>query len=182
MFSMRNMLLYRNNGMTFLELVVTIAIAAILSAIAAPSFVTTTQRFRVMGETTALVSTMSFARSEAIRRGEPVSVCASADGASCLSSSLWHQGWIVFSDRNANRTVGTILKKQPALVGSDTVNSDNSASFVTFSADGFTMALPASFVTFAVRTAPANTYATQCLVINKTGRLQTQSTGTGSCT
>lgn len=56
-------------GFTAIELLVTIAILAVLAALAAPSFTPSLERWRVMQATEQLKSTLYFARSEAIKQG-----------------------------------------------------------------------------------------------------------------
>lgn len=181
MFNMSNNPTYFSAGLTLIEVLVVVAIIAILSAIAAPSFLPATQKFRVLGEASSLLNTITFTRSEAIKRGIPITMCASANGASCLSSNEWHKGWIVFTDEDGDQTVGTILKVQPSIKGSDTITPDSAISSVSFNRDGFAMNLPVSVLTFAIHTSPANSNATQCVVIKKTGRLQLQPPGSENC-
>lgn len=89
------------NGVTLLELMVTVAIVAILGALAAPSFRTLIQTNRTRTVARELMSTLDLARSEAARRGQPVSVCRSSDGSSCSAMGAgWDSGWIVFVNEN----------------------------------------------------------------------------------
>jgi type IV fimbrial biogenesis protein FimT len=178
---MRNIYSRDMQGITMVESMVVLAITGILTMIATPSFVGTTQRFRVLGESNLLLTSMTFARSEAIKRGMPVTLCASADGATCLGTPTWQTGWIVFTDVNGDGTVGTKLKVTPALKSTDDIQADNAVAAVTFGRDGFTTGLPASVVTFAIHTTPANTGATRCVAVSRTGRLETQTAGTGTC-
>ncbi|MGQ9860680.1 MAG: GspH/FimT family pseudopilin, partial [Thiobacillaceae bacterium] len=93
----------RQSGVTLIELLVTISIAAILMAIAVPGFQDFFRRNRLDGATSDLMATLNYARSEAIRRGVPVSVCRSSNGTSC--SGGWQQGWIVFTNPDNDDTV-----------------------------------------------------------------------------
>ncbi|MBC7573164.1 MAG: GspH/FimT family pseudopilin [Herminiimonas sp.] len=179
--SMRNIYFRHINGITMVESMVVLAITGILTMIATPSFVGTTQRFRVLGETNLLLTSMTFARSEAIKRGIPVTMCASSDGTSCLGTATWQTGWIVFTDVGADRTVGMLLKVTPALKNSDSIAADNAVASVTFGHDGFTTGQNVGVVTFAIHTTPANSSATRCVAVSRTGRLETQSAGAGAC-
>jgi type IV fimbrial biogenesis protein FimT len=165
------------------EIIVVIAIVAILAMIAVPSFVSSTQRIRVASNASSLFSAMTFARSEAIKRGIPVTICASSDQATCLSSNVWETGWIVFADPNADKTVSAILKAQPKLKGTDTFRASNAAASVTFSRDGFAMGFPTGVptLTFTAHSTPDDVNATKCVALSKTGRMATQAAGTGSC-
>lgn len=92
-----------SQGVTALELMISLAILAILSAIAAPGF----KSLRHDGERTSAVNgfihALYLARSEAIKRSSVVSLCKSPDGRTCANRSPdWNAGWIVFvnSDRD----------------------------------------------------------------------------------
>lgn len=91
-----------SQGVTLIELIVTIGIVAILSAMAAPSFA----NFRYDSERAAAVNGflhgVFLARSESIKRGQVVTLCKSRDGSNCANDAQWHDGWIIFvnSDRD----------------------------------------------------------------------------------
>jgi type IV fimbrial biogenesis protein FimT len=87
-------------GFTILELMVTLAIAAVLFSMAAPSFSQLTIRNRLVTYANDFIATVNYARSEAIRRGSPVSICASSDGVNCAGS--WNDGWIVFANTDSD--------------------------------------------------------------------------------
>lgn len=171
------------SGVTILELVVVVAVVAVLLGVAVPSFVGMTQTNRVAGEINALSGDLQFARAEAIKEGLPVTICTSSNGSSCLGSNNWSTGWIVFSDANGTQTVDvgdTVLRKQIPWTSSDSFSADNSIAAVTYSRDGFAMALPGT-VTWKLHTQPLNAAASRCVAVNIAGRQQVQKTGTGSC-
>jgi type IV fimbrial biogenesis protein FimT len=89
--------MHSNNGFTLIELLVTLAVAAIVLGIAIPSFNTQilNNRSIVLGEDFA--SAINFARSEAVKRGKRVTLCASSDGSLCNGSD-WVDGFIVVVD------------------------------------------------------------------------------------
>lgn len=87
-------------GFTLIELMVVLAILAVLLMVAAPSFQDSIRRNRLQSTLSDVASMLSFARSEAVTRGAPVSACASADGAACAGTN-WEDGWIVFLDDGA---------------------------------------------------------------------------------
>lgn len=79
-----------------MELLIAIAVLAILGTLAVPSFVQTIQNNRIASQANELVASTQLARSEAIKRGVEVRICSSDDGASC--SGAFTDGWIVLSD------------------------------------------------------------------------------------
>lgn len=85
-------------GFTLLELLVAIAVLAILLGVGVPGFFEIIANNRVTTQTNELVSALNYARSEAVKRGDAVSVCSSIDGASCAAVTDWSTGWIAFTD------------------------------------------------------------------------------------
>lgn len=85
-------------GFTLVELMVTIAVAAILLTVGVPSFRELIQNNRVTTSNNALITALQLARSEAVKRGRSITVCASTDGTSCAASVDWTTGWIVTTD------------------------------------------------------------------------------------
>lgn len=87
-----------HKGFTLIEMVVTIAILAILLTIAIPSFRALIINNRITAQANDFVSDVTYARAEAVRRNMRVSVCKSNDGATCTAGFDWSGGWIVFTD------------------------------------------------------------------------------------
>jgi type IV fimbrial biogenesis protein FimT len=164
---------------------IVIALAAILSALAAPGMSRMLRSNRVQVEASALTADLRFARAEAIRRGMPVGVCPSSDGKACLSSNTWQAGWIIFNDDNGNgavdATTDRVLRRRAAINDGDSVMASPSRTAVVFGGDGFTTGLGTSSVTFALHTADASAEATRCTALTLSGRLAIQSAGQGTC-
>lgn len=84
-------------GFTFIELVMTLAIVAIMSSLALSFSEAFLQDNRISTANNSLISSINLARSVAVTRGQRASICASRDGASCTGTA-WELGWIVFTD------------------------------------------------------------------------------------
>jgi type IV fimbrial biogenesis protein FimT len=173
-------------GFTLIELLVTIALAGVLLAVAAPSMTRLIGANRVQTEASSLVNDLQFARAEAIKEGQAVTVCPSSDGKNCLGTNTWQKGWIVFSDVNGNATVdaadGDPLRTRAAFKGADSFVAAPATTAVTFNREGFTSNLGTSVVTFKLHTSDNATKATRCVAVSIGGRLTTQAAGEGSCT
>ena len=108
----------RNQGFTLIELMITIAIAAILLMIGIPSFQNAINSSRLNGASNELLNDLMFARTSAISQGQRVVVCTSNDQANCTATP-WADGWIVFEDLNRNDQVNapaeTVIRVHQAL-------------------------------------------------------------------
>ena len=102
-------------GFTMFELVAVMLIVGIIAWIGTSSFGYVTGSNRISAEINALNSDLRFARTEAIKEGLFVTVCASSNYTTCSTSSPWQDGWIVISDPTGTQTPnGTPLHVQPA--------------------------------------------------------------------
>lgn len=100
-------------GFTLNELIISMAVAAILMTAAVPSLRSYVVNTKLSAGTNALIGSLNFARSEAIKRGVPVSICASSNGVFCTLTP-WGQGWMVFVDEG---TPGLVDGDDEVLVG-----------------------------------------------------------------
>ena len=87
------------SGFTLLELMIVLALGALIMTMAIPSFRNSINNQRLVTATNELVMSFTLAKSEAIKRVVYVSVCKSSDGATCTgNTSSWNEGWIVFAN------------------------------------------------------------------------------------
>ena len=82
----------KQKAFTLLELMVTVAVAAILMAIAVPSFVDIVRGVRASANVSALTTALSVARAEAVRH----------NSVACVTSGDWSAGWSVMVDANGD--------------------------------------------------------------------------------
>lgn len=88
-------------GFSLIELMVTIAIVAILVAVAFPSFEGSMRSNRVTTAANEFMGSVSLARSEATRSPGGAVLCSSQGGSACDGTS-WNDGWIVWIDLNGD--------------------------------------------------------------------------------
>lgn len=91
-------------GFTLVELMVTLAVLAILVTVAVPSFQGSIRLNRVSTCNNSMLAALNLARSEAIKTRGFADVCASADGIACGTD--WTQGWMVWVDSNRDGVLG----------------------------------------------------------------------------
>lgn len=86
-------------GLTLVELMVTVAIMAILLGVGVPSFQSFVQNSRATAQANEFLTAMSLARSESLKRARPVSICGTTNNQTC--NGTWQDGLLVFRDGNA---------------------------------------------------------------------------------
>ena len=89
---------FRAQGLSLIELLITIAVFALIVSLATPGLGTLVERNRVVTSANGLVAHLNYARQEAVMRGEFVSACPSFDQQTCSRDNQWDQGFIVFRD------------------------------------------------------------------------------------
>jgi len=123
-------------GFTAGELTVTVAIATILLSIAGPSYVAIIRTTRLTTQIYDFYAALNLARSEAVKRGTPVTLCPSTNLTTCAASGTqWESGWIVFVDANNNHAVDAgdeILRAAPALAGGYTLRGTSATTLPTY--------------------------------------------------
>lgn len=88
----------RQAGVTLIELMIVVVIAAIMAAVAAPSFSSFIQSTRLTSTMAQLTGDLNRARSEAIKRNSRILVCAHAVNGTTCSGTSWNNGWLVCYD------------------------------------------------------------------------------------
>src|SRR5690242_9276873 len=128
------------SGFTILELMITVAVLAILMGIAVPSFSEMIRQNRLATQTNDLLTATNFARSEAVKRGSRVTLCP-ANGNNCSGDSQWSAGWLVITDDGPN--VGSldagemVLQRWPA-ASAQSLSVANPLTAISYRASGAT--------------------------------------------
>jgi type IV fimbrial biogenesis protein FimT len=158
----------KNSGVTLLELMITVGIIGLVTAIAVPSMGAYIKSERLTSQINTLVSHLVYARSEAITKSQQTVVCISSNGTSCTGTD-WASGWIVFGDTDSNGTVNnleTVLRVQQAL--SVNTLTSNIGTSIVYDNRGFATSQTGTF-SLCDDSEPANLKSIQ---ISITGRVR----------
>lgn len=134
----------QQRGFNLIELMVTVAVVAILAAMALPSFNEAIVGNRVAGATNDFIAAVNYARTEAIRRNSPAGICATNNSTSCVTGASWSDGWIVWATNVADPTIQDVLRVG-AFSNRDTFSAPSGAKAVQFNLRGALTGTPATF-------------------------------------
>jgi type IV fimbrial biogenesis protein FimT len=171
-------------GFTLIELMVTIGILAVLLTIAIPSFTSTIINYRLTSISNTFVASAQLARSEAIKRNGRVTMCKSADGAACVSTGGWEQGWILFHDidNDAVKDAAEVIIKTESALPANYVTTTGD-HYISFTANGGSEltsgAAQATTVTLCSQTEPVG--PAKQIVMNFVGRVRIQKYTATTC-
>lgn len=165
----------RAAGISLVELLVAVAVVAILLAIAFPNFEGSMRRNRLATTTNELLGSVALARSEAIRNTRGAGICASEDGATCGDD--WNAGWLVWTDsRNPppDGTVVRVVNAHPRLVLEAVDTGGTGVSQVAFDYRGRPTDFASTVFTLQPDTCPGGQELVRTLTINVSGQMVNQ--------
>lgn len=143
-------------GFTLIELMVTIAVLAIVISIAVPSFSNILRENRTLALTSELQGAIQLARSEAVKRRSNVVLCRrNTAGDACANGTDWANGWLILS--------GTTVIKVWDSAGSMVVAGPNTG--LTFKSNGTVV----STVNFAVNASGCSGTQKRTLAVSTIG-------------
>lgn len=124
----------RRRGFTLVETLAVVALLAVIAVMGTPSFVAWYVRDQVDARAKALVSTLAYARSEALRQGARVTVCRTDAARRCLVAGQpcgngiadWSCGWAVLAERGGALS---LLHAQPLLAAVSIAGTQTNLTF-----------------------------------------------------
>ena len=141
----------RARGFTLIELMVMLAVLAIVITAGLPQMMVFFKGNRMVTNTNELVSGLQIARSQAIKEGSRVTICKSTNAGAATPSCAagaegWEDGWFVFVEspggtvgEYVDGTDGPILKINTGAEGTNvtiTANNTQIDKFVSFTSRG----------------------------------------------
>lgn len=176
----------KQRGATLLELIVVLAVSAILLTTAIPGFSALFHSNRLTAATNELVASLHLARSEAIKRSSRVVMCPSSTGSACAAGG-WQQGWMVFHDANNNAqrdaAEPVVLSHPPLRAGMWVTSKGSTASYISYTPAGDVQqvsgAIQAGRLTLCNASVPPG--AGREVVVSRTGRPRTAKVSLVSC-
>jgi type IV fimbrial biogenesis protein FimT len=111
-----------NTGFTLFELLVTLAVVAIVTTLAIPSFRQTIMNNRLTTQANEFITDLNIARSEAVKQGNTITITSN-------NGNNWAAGWAMTDSG------GTTLRVHSTLDGTTTLTG--SAGTITYLRTGF---------------------------------------------
>lgn len=165
----------RARGFTLVELMITIAVAAVMLAMAVPSFTRMLANTRQTSATNSLLNAFEYARNSALRGGQPVTVCPIANPTDTSCSADWNTGWGVVSAPAGGSSV--LLLSGGLGARGVSVTASAGAVPLVFTPRGLVTGVPVATGTdlFTFCDSRGSAYA-HSLVVNTGGYIQTSQT------
>ncbi len=129
-------------GFTLVEMLVAVAIAAVLASIGIPSLQSTIEDNQMTSRYNEFLSSLNFTRNSAISQGNSVALCKrNATGNNCAANDAgWQNGWLVFSDKNNNGSVDAgeeILLDKSDIDTQVNLQYSRAINRISYSAEGY---------------------------------------------
>jgi len=162
-------------GFTALELVVAMAVAAILLSAGGPALRNYTWNQRMKAAMDTLQSDLKLARGRAISHNTQTVICPAASADDCSELTTWQDGWLVFADLNGDRRrqPGEPLIRRAGGIDLLDIRSSASRTYLRFYANG---SAPGSNTTIRFCDSRGASHA-GAVIVSNSGRIRAQTDG-----
>lgn len=178
----------RDAGFTLVELLVTVAISAVLLLVGVPKFSEVVRSLTLTTEANKFLAQIYLARSESIKRSGRAALCKSTDGGSCANGGGWEQGWILYDDvdNNGRRSMdeAIVFRGQALPSGYVLTGNQNVARYLSFTDAGATRMTSGAFQAGTLTLCHLSGGPTEArqIIISAVGRPRIQKTTVNACT
>ena len=140
--SRKSSFIRQNSGLTALELLITLSIAAILFSLATPSFSNLISNSRMSSSLSSLEKILKLARIEALTNQESVIICGSNNESNCTQSTSWETGYMSFLDgkslgrsskNDVDQRLIQLVQEQP---DNTSIHISGPKNYIRFNSDG----------------------------------------------
>lgn len=172
---MRAALPQPERGFTLIELMVVVALIAILMSLAVPSLAAFQRNSELRATASGFLAAVQSTRAEAMKRGVDTYMVP-------VSNNNWANGWVVYADndRSQSRTAADTVLMQTGPIAVKTTVSSNATDasefagaagkFIRFNGGGFPLAMDGSFRGGAIEFAVTGSTEKRRVVLNAVGR------------
>lgn len=170
----------RESGFTIFELIAVVSIVAISASLAVPSFRETIRNNRIITTSNDVLTGLTLARTEAIRRNQTVTICGSSDPEaavpSCVGTGAWTDGWVVFVDADNNTqptNAAEIVRKQAVDAKGIEIIRSGGASRISFTPNGLALTFNSTVSVCDDRKGDSSEHEhMRNVILNNSGRLR----------
>jgi type IV fimbrial biogenesis protein FimT len=131
------------HGFTLYELLVTVVVMGIILSLGVPNFLEFTRNNRMAATSNDLLAAFTLARTEAVKRKSPVTVCSSlnplADPPAC--GGTFADGWVVFADDDGDIAIDAgeeVIRSVDAVPDGITLQTNGGSNYFSYAGTGFT--------------------------------------------
>jgi type IV fimbrial biogenesis protein FimT len=163
----------QHRGVTLIELIVVITIAAIVLTMGIPAFGWLIAKSRMTAAINTFVTNLQLARSEAVKLGSRVTLCPvvpASNPLTCADSTSWHTGYIVFDNPNGGGTPDSadkVIRHVQGFANAPiTVTTTAGGKTITYQTDGTSPGSNATYTFCDVR----DRVDPRAVIISNTGR------------
>lgn len=179
-----------HRGFTLIEMLIAMAIVAIIAALAIPAYRDMARKNNVINQANSFLNLLTLARGEAVRGNRNVILCRTTSTTGCSGGSRWDQGVLMYTDLDNDSAydTGEEVRIEVPLTRSVQITGSTDASFdvsstITFRPDGaaaFATSPPVDGI-FTVQTSSSDAFCARTIVVRAiTGQLRVSST-TAAC-
>lgn len=173
----------RQLGFTLIELIITIALAAILMVVAVPSFIEFQRNAQLSDAVSNFISAVNTTRANAMKQGLNTYLVPNS------ASAGWSSGWMVYADSDWNKaydaSTDEVVLRHEALSGDVAISTPGSSTlsgsdkYLLFNGSGYPRTKTGAFG--AATIVMSNASRSSSIIIDPAGRVRSCKTGSAGC-